>query len=103
MSTATDPHPATLEELKARHAKTPAQVAALRAASAELNAAHAGRCVAYADEWNGDTLRRNVLISTANEVEFQRLLAALPAPVRARVQLTFVPETGTIGPPVRVE
>jgi|GEM_PF-6005022 hypothetical protein len=103
MSTATEPRPATLEELKARHAKTPAQLAALRAASAELNAAHAGKCVAYADEWDGDTLRRTVLISTANEAEFQRLLAELPAPVRARVQLTYAPETNAIGTPVRGE
>jgi hypothetical protein len=59
MSTATEPRPATLEELKARHAKTPAQVAALRAADQHLFEKHPGEYVAYTDEWSGDTLERS--------------------------------------------
>lgn len=93
MSTATEPRPATIEELKARHAKTPAQIAALRAADQRLFEKHPGEYVAYADAWSGDTLHREVVIAAASAAEFQRLLAALPDHVRKVVVLTQMPET----------
>jgi DNA-directed RNA polymerase specialized sigma24 family protein len=92
MSTATDARPATLDELRAKHAKTPAQAAALRAADQQLFEQHPGKHVAYADAWSGDTLHREVVIAAASAVEFQRLLAALPEHVRKVVILTQMPD-----------
>lgn len=92
MSTATEPRPATLDELRAKHAKTPAQVAALRAAYQQLFEQHPGNHVAYADAWSGDTLHREVVIAAASVAEFQRQLAALPVHVRKVVMLAQMPE-----------
>jgi len=92
MSTATDPRPATLEELKARHAKTPAQVAALRAADQHLFEKHPGEYVAYTDEWSGDTLEREIVAHAHTVGAFHEALAALPPEMRTRAEVTQLPE-----------
>lgn len=92
MSTATDPRPATLDELKARHAKTPAQAAALRAADQQLFEAHPGEYVAYTDEWDGDALHREVVAHARTVGAFHAALAVLPDQVRQVVIVTQMPE-----------
>lgn len=91
MSTATDPRPATLDELKARHAKTPAQAAALRAADQRLFETHPGEYVAYTDEWDGDALHREVVAHARAVGAFHAALAELTPEVRTRVELTQLP------------
>ncbi len=99
MSTATDPRPATLEELKARHAKTPAQVAALRAAEYEMDEQHAGNFVAYTDDWDGDALTRTVVACAPTVAAFHEQLERLQPDVRARVALTQIPPANALSAP----
>jgi hypothetical protein len=99
MSTATEPRPATLDELKARHAKTPAQAAALRAADQHLFEAHPGEYVAYTDEWDGDALHREVVAHARTVGAFHAALAALPPEMRTRAEVTQLPEVDALDVP----
>lgn len=97
MAIDTDRRFATFEELRAiRPAKTPAQVAALRAAEYAMDAEYAGSYVAYTDTWGGDTVARVIVAVTPDPAEFQRLLAALAPDVRSRVRMTLIPPADVV-------
>jgi hypothetical protein len=89
----------TLEELKALRVRTVAQKAALREADSAMDEKYAGNYVAYIDTWTGDTLTREVVAVAVAAAEFHGKLAALSPDVRARVQLTQIPDADTFSVP----
>ncbi len=83
---------ATLEQLKALNAKTPAQKEALKREDYALCEKYPGQHVAFIDEWNGEELVRTVLVAAAEVGPFQDQLKNLSPDVRGRIRLTRMPD-----------
>lgn len=89
----------TLEQLKALTAKTPAQKDALHREDDALCGKYPKHHVAYIDAWNGEELTRTVVAAAVECGDFQAQLAKLPPDVRARCQLTHIPDPDMVDVP----
>ena len=54
-----------------------AQLAALRAECQRIDATYPGQYVAYTDEWNGDELKRTVVLTAPTVGEYMNKMEAL--------------------------
>jgi len=90
---------ATLDQLKALTAKTPAQKDALRREDFALCDKYPGQWVAFIDEWNGEELIRTVLITGTEYGPFYEQVDKLSPEVRSRLDTTRTPEPGVFEVP----
>jgi hypothetical protein len=58
-----------------------------------------GRYVAYIDNWEGETLKRSIIIVEADASEFHNRIANLTPEIRQQIDLTFTPEADVISVP----
>jgi hypothetical protein len=89
----------TLEQLKALAAKTPAQKEALRREDSALCEKYPTQWVAFIDEWNGEELTRTVLVAAAGYGPFYEQVDKLPPDVRARLEVTRMPDPDVVEAP----
>lgn len=85
--------------LNLRPAVTAAQLAARSQADYAMDEKYAGNYVAYIDTWTRDELERMIVTFAAEVADFHDKLSKLPQEIRARVQLTQIPDADTLSAP----